>query len=100
MCWVTVTKSNATHSLSCIPGENKTLPVRLATAHKRHSTHNYFKKVTTIKEKEARGHEFERKHAGAGECPKGLEGEKGKGEMIGLYLIKKIKTLYKITFKL
>lgn len=34
------------------------------------------------------------------ECPKGLEGEKGKGEMIGLYLIKKIKTLYKITFKL
>lgn len=35
-----------------------------------------------------------------GKCPKGLEGEKGKGEMIGLYLIKKIKTLYKITFKL
>lgn len=53
-----------------------------------------------IKEKEARGHEFERKRAGARECPKGLEGEKGKGEMIGLYLIKKIKTLYKITFKL
>lgn len=79
MCWVIGT----TYSLSCVPGENKTLPVPLVTAHKRHSTHNYFKKVA-IKEKEARGHEFQRKSAGAGECPKGLEGGKGKEKMVQL----------------
>lgn len=81
-CWST------THSLSCVP--RKARPFRTFSYSTSMSFHTQLlKKGTTIKEKETKGHEFERKRAGAGGMTKGgWKEERARGKWKKLYWTK------------